>query len=197
MRSPSTLLRTIDGVNTSPATVSRPPSVLLSNVELGFICGETHPNFSTNAASHDVHGDSDAGSDIDEILLDTASRISVKLRVIRRLSLTRADAQSAVEHVIGWSNGLGVCSPGAIGVSAMLAEQVGNQNELQLATTLNAARSSFSEDDLLNGAAALGAACSVLLADRLALDATSVHFETHQISSGPVVDRGHGSPSVT
>ncbi len=118
-------------------------------------------------------------TDVDELLLDTAAGVLAQLRVLGELCRVPADRDRVVVEIYATAETHEVAPIGAIGVTCMLAELLQEPCEIELASTLVRARNAFSDQELLDGAAAMCAATSWHLGDRLGIDPLDVIGEVY------------------
>ncbi len=111
-----------------------------------------------------------ASVDVDEALLETASRVLAHVCVLRSLTASAAAARMLVVEIHDTAERHGIASGGAIGVTGALVDLLCQPCEREIARTLGRARHIFSDRELLDGAASMLAATSWHLAQLLDLD---------------------------
>jgi hypothetical protein len=121
--------------------------------------------------------------DVETALLDCATTVLSQLGVLDHMCRNRDHHSRLVMGIVDLAESYEVCSPGAIGVSGVLVDQLRSPDELALACSLTVAYRSFDTDELATGSAALLAAATTFLADALGADPMAVHDELHDRAS--------------
>ncbi len=121
--------------------------------------------------------------EVDAVLLTTAAGVLTQLRVLGEVGRHTDGLDRIVVDILTTAQTHAIAPIGAIGVTCMLADLLRQPDEVEIATTLVRARNAFSDNELLDGAAAMCAATSWHLGDRLDIDPLVVIEEV--FSAGP------------
>lgn len=113
-------------------------------------------------------------TEIERVLLDTAAGVLMQLRILHSLAASAAQSRTLTVSIHLAAEEHGIASGAAIGVTGELADLLAGSYVPEIARILQGARSVFGDEELLNGAAAMLATTSALVAARLDVDPADV-----------------------
>lgn len=127
--------------------------------------------------------------DVDIAVLDAATTVLQQVQVLGQRCVTPHRRPQLIAGITDLASSYGIASPAAIGAIGMLADQLRNPDETQLARLLATARHDMGDLDLVAGAVALVAAATTYLADAVGEPPAVVHDEIHRGRRGRPVER--------
>jgi hypothetical protein len=127
--------------------------------------------------------------DDEGLLLMAATLMCRQFHLVMGLCVSNDDRRAALLTMSGHAEGYHAASPAALGAMSSLLDGVVCNDVAAASATLDSALDVLDVADLFDAAAALMAALTVVIADRLALDPLRVHRETRDA----VVASAHGN----
>jgi hypothetical protein len=115
-----------------------------------------------------------------QVLLGGATLVLHELAAIRALCRGRGHHHRIVTGIVDLANSYEVCPAAAVGVCGALVDEVRGHDPAGGARLIDAARSSFSDRELVAGTVALVAATTAYLADLVGRVPTDLHDEIHR-----------------